>query len=406
MIFDLIVIGGGAAGFFAAIQLAEQAPGSKILILEQGLKVLEKVKVSGGGRCNVTHACFDPRELVKFYPRGNKALRGPFHQFMCGDMIAWLDEKNVPTKIEADGRMFPTSNKSQSIIDCFLTCIQKYKIEVVKKCRVSSFKKDGEHWNLETPENNFTTKNLLVATGSSKRIWEHLEQLGHKIIEPIPSLFTFKISNPLLRDLPGLSVANGSVRIADSKLNESGPILITHWGLSGPGILKLSAWGARLLHERNYNFSIFINWTSIHFNDVESEIKSLKSNFGSKKIISKNLFDIPKRLWQRMLGILKIETLNWADLSNKKINAFATMLTNCELQVTGKSTFKEEFVTCGGVDLKEVNFKKMESKLFSNLFFAGEVLDIDAVTGGFNFQAAWTTAWLVAQSVANEVTEL
>jgi len=399
LVFDLIVIGGGAAGFFAAIQLAERVPDSKILILEQSQRVLEKVKVSGGGRCNITHACFDPRELAKYYPRGNKALLGPFHQFMSGDMIAWLDEKGVPTKIEADGRMLPESNKSQSIIDCFLKCIQKYKIDVLKQCRVASFEQKEDLWHLQTSQDQFTTKNLLVATGSSKRIWEHLYTLGHKIIDPIPSLFTFKIGHPLLHDLPGLSVKNGSVSIADSKLKETGPILITHWGLSGPGILKLSAWGARLLHERNYNFSIFVNWTELDFNQMEAEIKSLKNDFGGKKIASKNLFDIPKRLWLRMLELLKIEKINWADLSNKKITLFATMLTNCELQVTGKSTFKEEFVTCGGIDLNEVNSKKMESKLFPNLYFAGEVLDIDAVTGGFNFQAAWTTAWLVAQAV-------
>jgi len=399
VVYDLIIIGGGAAGFFAAIQCAERNPNLKILILEQSQKVLEKVKISGGGRCNVTHACFDPKELVSYYPRGHKALLGPFHHFMCGDMMAWLDEHNVPTKIEEDGRVFPSSNKSQSIIDCFLKAIQKNKIEVIKQCRVSSFKKEEDLWNIATSKSAFISKNILVAAGSSKRVWSYLQELGHNVIEPVPSLFTFKIDHFLLRDLPGVSVKIGSVEVADSKLVESGPILITHWGLSGPGILKLSAWGARILNEKKYQFTIFVNWTDATLEQVKEELISTKKKNGSKKTTSQNMFGIPKRLWLKILEFGKIEKLNWADLSNKQLVKLAETIARCEFLVTGKSTFKEEFVTSGGVDLKEVNFKNMESKIHPNLFFAGEVLDIDAVTGGFNFQAAWTTAWLVAQEI-------
>ena len=407
--YNILIIGGGAAGFFAAIRCAEQNPNLKIGILEQSQRVLEKVKISGGGRCNVTHACFEPKELTTFYPRGNKALLGPFHQFMCGDMLAWLEENNVETKIEADGRIFPTSNKSQTIIDCFTNAVEHFNIELSTQTKVKQFylkstestnptdKTARKHWEITTSQGNITAQKLIIATGSSRKIWEHLATLGHTIESAVPSLFTFNIKDPLLKDLPGVVAQNGMVQINDSKLKESGPILITHWGLSGPGILKLSAWGARLLNQRAYKFDITINWSGRNLEEIKTELKETKQNQSRKKIGTTPLFDLPKRLWLRMTDLCKISGKNWADLSKKSLEELAQIIGNCKLTVDGKSTNKEEFVTCGGINLDEVNFKTMESKKLPNLYFAGEVLDIDGVTGGFNFQAARTTAWIAAQ---------
>jgi len=401
---DILIIGGGAAGFFAAIQIAQQTERTlKITILEQGKRVLEKVKVSGGGRCNVTHACFIPKELVSYYPRGNKALLGPFHRFMCGDMLAWLEEQNVPTHIEEDGRIFPTTNNSQTIIDCFLEATERFNIKVNTQTKVFKFYKEKKHWKVETNQGIYTTKKLLLATGSSRKIWEHLALLKHQIQTPVPSLFTFKIKSDLLIDLPGVSVKNGSVKVQNSKLQETGPILITHWGLSGPGILKLSAWGAREFHDCNYNFTIFVNWTDYEVNEVKAVLLEKKQTQAKKKIIQTPLFNLPKRLWARIVDLCKVENKNFADLSKKDIEQLLQMIARCPLKVTGKSTNKEEFVTCGGVHLDEVNFKTMESKHLPNLYFAGEILNIDALTGGFNFQAAWTTAWVAARAITENL---
>ncbi len=401
---DVMIIGGGAAGFFAAIQIAQNTSKKlKITILEQSKKVLEKVKISGGGRCNVTHACFIPKELAAYYPRGNKALLGPFHRFMCGDMLAWLDEQGVPTHIEEDGRIFPMTNKSQTIIDCFTEATQKLNIKVQTQTKVFKFYSEKKYWKVETNKGLYTTKKLIIATGSSRKIWEHLAHLGHQIQSPVPSLFTFKIQSVLLKDLPGVSVRDGSVKVKDSKLQAIGPILITHWGLSGPGILKLSAWGARVMNERNYHFTIFVNWTVESVQEVKEIFLEKKQTQAKKKVIQTPLFDIPKRLWARMIQLCQIERKNFADLSKKDLEKLSQMIGHCPLEVTGKSTNKDEFVTCGGIHLDEVNFKTMESKLLPNLYFAGEVLDIDALTGGFNFQAAWTTAWVAAQAIVSEV---
>jgi len=396
-IFDLIVVGGGAAGFFAAINFAERFPEARVLILEQSQRVLDKVKISGGGRCNVTHACFDPRELVGFYPRGNKALLGPFHRFMCGDMLAWLEERGVETKIEEDGRIFPVSNKSQTIIDCFMERIEALNILLNTQCKVQDFTQKKDMWEVRSTQGNFMTKKLLIATGSSKKMWGNLEKLGHKIVAPLPSLFTFNSKHSLLKDLPGLSVKMGSVKVKDTKLEEQGPILITHWGLSGPGILKLSAWGARILAQKNYNFTIFVNWTAVDYEEVKGVLQTNKTTLARNKVLLSPQFDVPKRLWAKMISFCKIMDKNWADLSKQNLLDLANTIAKCTIEVKGKSTFKAEFVTCGGIELDEVNFKTMESKLFPNLYFAGEILNIDGVTGGFNFQAAWTTAWVMAQ---------
>lgn len=401
MIYDLIIVGGGAAGFFCAVQSAERNPDMKILILEKSKEVLSKVRISGGGRCNVTHACFDPSELVNFYPRGKKELLGPFHKFLCGDMMGWLADHGVDTKIEEDGRVFPSSNQSQTIIDCFMGLCEKYRIEINTSTAVGDIYFQSDQWHITSRENEFISTKLLIATGSSPVTWKMLEKLGHSIIKPVPSLFTFNIKNELINGLAGISVPTAEISIKDQKLHEIGPLLITHWGLSGPAILKLSAWGARIFHELNYHFTIYVNWLGNDEESIKKELLFLKQHHGKTLVFSSTKFGLPKRLWQRMVTILNADKLNFGDLNSKQIDGIVKLLCNCELQVKGKSTFKDEFVTAGGIDTREINFKTMESRLFSNLYLAGEVLNIDAVTGGFNFQAAWTEAYLAAESIAN-----
>jgi predicted Rossmann fold flavoprotein len=393
------VIGGGAAGFFAAIQVAERNPSLKIFILEKGKRYLDKVRISGGGRCNVTHACFDPAELTTYYPRGHQALLGPFHQFMTGDMIAWLEEHGVKTKIESDGRIFPVSNKSETIINCFLKICAQFGIQMITQSGVRDFTFANKKWTVHTESQNYFSKTLFVATGSNTPIWNLLQKKGHQIVPPVPSLFTFRIKHPVINGLPGIAVQNGSVQIMDSKYQSTGPVLITHWGLSGPAILKLSAWGARHLADLNYNFKIEINWTDQSIAQVEKSFKTSRDTMGSKLVGRTPLFNIPKRLWANITVMAQIEQKKWASISNKEIDVLANLATCLELSVNGKSTFKDEFVTAGGIDLDEVDFKTMESKLLLNVFFGGEILDVDAVTGGFNFQAAWTTAWIAAKSI-------
>jgi predicted Rossmann fold flavoprotein len=402
--FDIIIVGGGAAGFFAAINIVEKNPKLKVAILERGKEVLSKVRVSGGGRCNVTHACFEPNELVKFYPRGEKELRGPFHQFCSGDTIEWFENHDVELKIEADGRMFPVSNSSQTIIDCFLQATQKLGISVLTGQSVQSIFKKDNLWKIETQTENYIAEKLILATGSNPKIWEMLQVFGHAIISPVPSLFTFNIKDARIKDLPGVS-ANVSVKVKDCKLETSGPLLITHWGMSGPAILKLSAWGARILHDKNYQFTILVNWLpEMDFDTIEKKLKELKLEHAKKAVSKKSPFEISNRLWESLVLASGIDTstalgvTKWADLSKIQLQNLANQLTNSSFQVNGKSTFKEEFVTAGGIDLKEINFKTMESKLHQNLFFAGEIVNIDAVTGGFNFQNAWTSGFIVASN--------
>lgn len=398
--FDIIIVGGGAAGFFTAINIVEKNPKLKVAILERGAEVLQKVRISGGGRCNVTHACFEPNELVKFYPRGEKELRGPFHQFCSGDTIEWFEKHGVELKIEADGRMFPVSNSSQTIIDCFLKATQKLGIAVLTGQSVQSiFKKESE-WKIETQTENYLTEKLILATGSNPKVWEMLQNFGHAVVSPVPSLFTFNIKDSRIKELPGVA-AQVTVKVKDTKLTSTGPLLITHWGMSGPAILKLSAWGARILHDKNYQFTIFVNWLNdADKEDVEKKLKELKQEHAKKSVSKKSPFEITNRLWESLVLASGIESeTKWADLSKTQLQNLANQLTNGTFQVNGKSTFKEEFVTAGGIDLKEINFKTMESKLHENLYFAGEIVNIDAITGGFNFQNAWTSGFIVASAI-------
>lgn len=398
--FDIIIVGGGAAGFFTAINIVEKNPKLKVAILERGKEVLSKVRVSGGGRCNVTHACFEPNELVKFYPRGEKELRGPFHQFCSGDTIEWFEKHGVELKIEADGRMFPVSNSSQTIIDCFIQASQKLGIEILTGQSVQSIFKKENFWKIETQNENYIAEKLILATGSNPKIWEMLQNFGHAIVTPLPSLFTFNIKDSRIKELPGVA-AQVTVKVKDTKLSSTGPLLITHWGMSGPAILKLSAWGARILHDKNYQFTIFVNWLNdVETNEAEKILKDLKQEHAKKAVSKKSPFDFPNRLWESLVLAAGIEVeTKWADLSKIQLQNLVNQLTNGTFQVNGKSTFKEEFVTAGGIDLKEINFKTMESKLHENLYFAGEIVNIDAITGGFNFQNAWTSGFIVANAV-------
>ena len=401
---DVVIIGGGAAGFFTAITAKENNPSLQVVILEKGKEVLQKVKISGGGRCNVTHACFVPKDLCEFYPRGKKELLGPFHQFMTGDTMEWFESRGVPLKIEKDNRVFPTSNSSQSILDCLQKQVNDLGIEVLTNHGVNHLLKKEAYWLVKTSKGDFRAQKVVVTAGSSKRVWDLVRSLQHTVIAPVPSLFTFTIQDNRLSDLSGLSVPNATVYLKGTKLESQGPLLITHWGLSGPAVLKLSAFGARLLAEKNYEYNVQVNWISMRLGQATQELQRMKKNQAKKQIALRSPFEeLPKRLWERMVVASEIDPLTrWADVSHKKLEAIAEQLTQGLFEARGKSTFKEEFVTAGGVDLKEIDFKRFESKLHKNLFFAGEVLNIDAVTGGFNFQNAWTGGFLVGKALATD----
>ena len=399
--YDVIIIGGGAAGFFAAINIAELNPDLKIVILERGKDVLTKVRVSGGGRCNVTHAEFIPQELIQNYPRGEKELLGPFHKFMTGDTIAWFEKRGVALKIEDDGRMFPISNSSQTIIDCFLSEIKKYNIEVLKSHSVKQIVHQNKFWNISTNKGDFSSEKLLVASGSNTKIRKILEDLGHSISQPVPSLFTFNIKDDRIKDIPGVVAQDVIIKVVNSNLESEGPLLITHVGMSAPAILKLSAYGALELAKREYKFSIAINFIGEDFDNCLNALKEVKHSSPKRAVLGTAQFNLPKRLWQQLVLAAVIDKeMRWADINKSQLEALTNQLTNAIFNVDGKSTFKEEFVTAGGIDLREVNFKTFESKLYHNLYFAGEVLNIDAITGGFNFQNAWTGAFIAALSIS------
>lgn len=395
---QIIIIGGGAAGFFCAANLDENK--YYVTILEQNSEVLQKVKISGGGRCNVSHACFDPRDLVGFYPRGNKELLSVFHQFQPGDTMDWFDQRNVSLKIEDDNRIFPESNSSQTIINCLMNEVNQKNFTIKTKSVVTEIVKNAEDFLVKTNSGDYTADFVIYCTGSSPKSLKILQNLGHQIVEPVPSLFTFNIKNETLKDLMGTSFPNAEVAIPELKTDESGPMLITHWGLSGPAILKTSAWKARELAALKYQFDILVNFIGIDMEEAREMFMKFRQENPKKSVGTAKIFEITTRFWHRILWISKIDLdKNISTISSKELQDILQNLCKNVMKVTGKSTYKDEFVTAGGVNLKEISFKNMTSKVIDRFYLAGEVLNIDAVTGGFNFQACWSEAWLIAQDL-------
>lgn len=404
--YDVLIIGAGAAGFFTAVNLKEQTPELSVAILERTDKPLAKVLVSGGGRCNVTHAVFDPKELSGFYPRGSKELLGPFHKFMTGDTMQWFEDRGVPLKIEEDGRVFPVSDNSESIANCLTEAAANCGVEVLLRQGVKNIEASEDGWLVTTNQAALHSRNLVVTSGSSPKMWKQLARIGHAIVSPVPSLFTFNISDPILQDLAGVSTS-GRVQVLDNKdkvlMEDQGPILITHWGLSGPAVLKLSAWGARLLFDLDYHFNIRVSWVDQSMEDCMDVLNQQRLDSPKKLLSNTPLFDLPKRLWTRLVHQLEHgDATIWAQVRKEQLTQLVSLLTGCPLQVEGKSTFKEEFVTAGGVALEEIDFRSFQSKLFPGLYMAGEVLNIDAITGGFNFQNAWTGGYVIAMAISGQ----
>lgn len=399
-----MVIGGGAAGFFGAIACAKANPHTQVTLLEASRQPLAKVRISGGGRCNVTHACFDPARLVQNYPRGGKALRGAFSRFQTRDTVDWFSAHDVKLKTEADGRMFPTTDNSATIVECLIAAAKAAGVEIRTGASVTSVLRQASGFEIAVKLGDMQCDRLLLATGSSQMGYQIAKTLGHQVEPPVPSLFTFNVLDNQLQELAGVSVESVQLRLflgGKTKLEQTGPLLITHWGLSGPAVLKLSAWGARLLHDCNYQATLLINWLpQLNSEVLRQKLLEIKSEWSRKAISTSCPMELPRRLWQYLVTRVGIEAEDrWAGLSNKTLNQLVQELTQGCYLIQGKGAFKEEFVTCGGVSLKEVNFKTMESRLCPGLYFAGEILDIDGVTGGFNFQSAWTTAWLAGQAL-------
>ena len=397
----IAVIGGGAAGFMAAITAKETNPQASVTIFEKTDKVLVKVKVSGGGRCNVTNATFSISQLIKNYPRGGRELKKSFNHFFTTDTVNWFENRGVTLKTEADNRMFPSSNSSQTIVDLLLNTAENLAIRLSYKSKITALTASENGINLSINGETLIFDKVIIASGGSPKEsgLDWLKKLGYEIVSPVPSLFTFNMPKNPITELMGLSVPNVITSIKGSKLRQTGPLLITHWGMSGPAILKLSAWGAKDLAKQNYNFSVQVNWLSINEEELRSQFSNMTSS--RKQMYKHNPLEIPKRLWHFMLNKLEIaEYQIWNELSKKNKNRLINMLLNDEFEVKGKTTFKEEFVSCGGIDLSEINMQTMESKRHQGIYFAGELLNIDGVTGGFNFQSAWTTGYLAGKNSA------
>ena len=406
MQYDLIVVGGGAAGFFGAIQAAEMKPGIKVLILEKTNKILSKVKVSGGGRCNVTHHDYNPFSLARHYPRGEKALKNLFKIYHAEHVVNWFASKGVILKAEEDGRMFPVTDSSETIIECFLKETHRLGIKIQTGCQVTGIAPTLSGFQVMSGNGTvYQTDKILIAPGGSSNqqsyIW--ISVLMHSIAAPIPSLFTFNDSGKNFADLMGISVPAAEVRIEGTKFAQRGPILITHWGLSGPAVIKLSAWAAQYLHSVNYTFTAMVNWIGLGEEEVRASLLKWKSERSRQRVSTDSLFGLPQRLSRRLWEQAAVEeSKTWSELSTKNLNKVVELLIRSPFQIKGKTTFKEEFVTCGGVKLSDVDLTTMQSKKVKSIYFAGEVLDIDGETGGFNFQSAWTTAFVAAKAIVSE----
>ncbi len=395
------IIGGGAAGFFGAITCAEAAPDAEITIFEKGPEFLQKVRISGGGRCNVTHACFEPRELTRRYPRGERELIGPYHQFHAEETVRWFESRGVKLKIEPDGRMFPVTDSSRTIIDCLMGEAHRTGVKLTANRAIEKIERGQNGFQISFRDGESATfDRVLLATGGCRApaLGALAVSLGHSLVPPVPSLFTFNIEIPWVRELAGVSVPLAEVSVPERNLRERGALLFTHWGMSGPVILRLSAWGARELHELDYRFTLNINWVpNLSENELRQEVEAQVKNQPSRTVARTPLGALPSRLWERLAPAGQTR---WAELGKQRQRELIRRLRATELPVTGKSLNKDEFVTCGGVRLNEVDFKTMQSKVCPGLFLAGELLDIDGITGGFNFQAAWTTGWIAGRSIA------
>lgn len=402
MMYDVIIIGGGAAGVFSALAAKTRYPHAQVLLLEKTAALLAKVKISGGGRCNVTHSCFDPKILTHHYPRGNQELLGPFHRFQPLNTIEWFESRGTFLKTEEDGRMFPTTDDSETIIHTLLNEARSLGVEIRLKQHVTSITRHNENFLIELKEGSSICKNLILATGSNPQGWALAEHLGHTITPPVPSLFTFNIPSSPLKELSGVSVEKVTLSLPGFNSTQTGPLLITHFGFSGPAALKLSAWAARFLHKHQYRCELLVNWLpDLSKEEIYHQLSGLKKSAAQKTLISENPFKLPKNLWKTLLQKYPDQlNKNFADLSLKFFHTLAEDLLQSSYLIEGKTTHKEEFVTCGGIVLKEIHFKTMESKICPHLFFAGEILDIDGVTGGFNFQNAWTTGFIAGSSAA------
>lgn len=405
---DLAVIGGGAAGFFAAIRAKEINPAARVVILEKSGKLLSKVRVSGGGRCNVTHNCSHVSQLVQQYPRGGNSLKKLFRAFKVDDTIEWFASRGVQLKTEKDGRMFPENNSSQTIIDCFLKEAQKYQIQLQLHSDIRNIEWEGEEFVLHSSKGeSFRAAKVLVATGGHAKpeAYQWLSGTGHSLVPPIPSLFTFNSPSNPLRKLPGISVPQGLVRIEGTKLQYEGPVLLTHWGFSGPAVLKLSAFGARWIHEQAYSFAIHIRWVAVGSEEeVRKQLQAYQVTHPKRQVQGYPLFELPQRLWGYACEMAEISSDRiWSEVSKKSFNKLLECLFRDRHEIKGKTTFKEEFVTCGGIPLTELKLPQMESRLWAGLYFAGEVLDVDGITGGFNFQHAWTSGWLAGSHIGQSL---